>query len=453
MSHNPKLINVGRSVERERVVIAAGLLPKEQPYEKELVGEMASLCETAGTRVVARIVQKLDRPHAAMFIGKGKVDEIKELVKSERANAVVFHCDLTGAQIRNLEKTLETKVVDRTEIILDIFASRARTKQAKLQVELAQLEYSLPRLRRMWEHLSRYEGGIGTRGPGEKQLEDDKRIIRDKITFLRRELKTIEEHTQRIIDGRKDSVCVSIVGYTNAGKSTLFNALTGENTFVEEQLFATLDTRTRKAALPSGREILLSDTVGFIRNLPHHLVASFHATLEEAVTADLLLHVVDISQADVDQLMSAVDAVLKDIKCADKPTYLVLNKIDRLAEIHGKEDADYILKSFLKGHKDCIAISAKNGTGLDFLLQKIDLFTRLDQCEIRVSFPITDGNLFAVMNRDAEIFSQEFKGERVIISARIKNNLWQKIKKTHNKNGLRVISEVVPETVCNERSE
>lgn len=425
---NPKLQSVGRSLNQERVVLVGGFLGIEHRYGTELLREVASLCETAGTKVVGEITQRMSRPHARTFIGKGKVAELIELIESSEADAVVFHCDLTGAQLRNLEEATKVKVIDRTELILDIFASRARTKQAKLQVELAQLEYSLPRLKRMWKHLSRYEGGIGTRGPGEKQLEEDKRIIRDRIYRLRQDLKVVDEHTRRVINSRKESMCVSIVGYTNAGKSTLFNALTGADVLVESRLFATLDTKTRKLEIDGGREILLSDTVGFIRNLPHHLVASFHATLEEAITADLLLHVVDISHPEPERMIKAVNEVLKQIGCDEKPIILVLNKIDCLLETPPEEE-------------NTVAISAKTGVGLDDLRKAIADFIGGGERDVRVSLSVADGQLLARMNRDADITSQSYRGERVIVSARIKNALWEKLKKENRGSGMRILKE------------
>ena len=262
------------------------------------------------------------------YLGKGKVDELKQLVDANDADVIMFDNDLSPAQTRNLEEATGVKVLDRTELILDIFASRAQTHQARLAVELAQLQYSLPRLKRMWTHLSRLKMGIGMRGPGEKQLEVDRRLVEKRIDDLRSELKTIERRKEREVAGRSDRMTVSLVGYTNAGKSTLLNALTGADVLAENKLFATLDTRTRRWQLPGWGPVLLSDTVGFIRDLPHHLIASFKATLEEARQADLLLHVADASNPAASEQIAVVYEVLEELGIEAKDTLLVLNKVD-----------------------------------------------------------------------------------------------------------------------------
>lgn len=298
--------------------------------------ELRLLAETAGASVAGEVLQRRGPVRAATFLSKGKIDEVREIAGETRSSLLLLDDDLSPAQARNLEKDLELKVVDRSGLILDIFARRARTREARLQVELAQLEYLLPRLTRMWEHLSRLGGGIGTRGPGETQLEVDRRRIRERIAKLKRELQGVvrERRVQR--QGRRDCFKVSLVGYTNAGKSTLFNTITRASVYVEDQLFATLDPTTRAFAAdgpgPKKTRALLTDTVGFIRKLPPHLIASFRATLEEVVEADLLFHVVDATEPDPDGHIEAVEAVLESIGAMARPRLLVFNKIDAIPE-------------------------------------------------------------------------------------------------------------------------
>jgi GTP-binding protein HflX len=278
------------------------------------------------------VVQRRGRVDPATLITKGKVEELRRAVGRAGAQMVLFDDDLSPAQQRNLEKTLEVKILDRTEVILDIFAARARTTEARLQVELAQLEYLLPRLTRMWQHLSRTGGGIGTRGPGEQQLEVDRRLVRERISVLKKKLERVAVERATQSRRRAEHYRIALVGYTNAGKSTLMNRLTGAGVFVEDRLFATLDATTRRLALGDGLSALLSDTVGFIRKLPHHLVASFRSTLEEVIEADLLLHVVDAGRSDAEAQIAAVESVLEEIGVHDRPTLLVFNKADRVAD-------------------------------------------------------------------------------------------------------------------------
>jgi GTP-binding protein HflX len=314
--------------DQDRVILVGVSLPGQGGwFEEDSLDELALLADTAGARVAAREVQARKALDPAFYIGKGKAHQIKEIAEREKAGLIVFDDDLSPAQARNIEKVTGRRVIDRSELILDIFAQRARTAQAKAQVELAQLQYLLPRLKRMWQHLSRIRGGIGLRGPGETQLETDRRVIKKKITELRKKISRIESvrHIQR--QRRLSEYNVAIVGYTNAGKSTLFNRLTGGDAFVEDRLFATLDATTRTVAL-GRRKLLLTDTVGFIRKLPHHLVASFRATLEEVVEADLLLHVIDASQHEIEERMKTVEQVLEDLGALGKPRIPVFNKVD-----------------------------------------------------------------------------------------------------------------------------
>jgi GTP-binding protein HflX len=322
------------SARGERAVLAGRSGRGARPGDE--LTELRLLAETAGASVAGEVLQRRGPVRASTFLSKGKIDEVREIAGETRSSLLLLDDDLSPAQARNLEKDLELKVVDRSGLILDIFARRARTREARLQVELAQLEYLLPRLTRMWEHLSRLGGGIGTRGPGETQLEVDRRRIRERIAKLKRELQGVvrERRVQR--QGRRDCFKVSLVGYTNAGKSTLFNTVTRASVYVEDQLFATLDPTTRAFAAdgpgPRKTRALLTDTVGFIRKLPPHLIASFRATLEEVVEADLLLHVVDATEPDPDGHIEAVEGVLESIGAMARPRLLVFNKIDAIPE-------------------------------------------------------------------------------------------------------------------------
>ncbi len=322
--------------------------------------ELALLADTAGATVHGRISQRRGTVHPATYIGKGKVEELKALADEHDVHLVVFDDDLTPAQVKNLEKKLDRKVIDRSELILDIFSRRARTRESRLQVELAQLEYTLPRLTGMWKHLERQAGGIGTRGPGETQLETDRRLVRERIAKLKQELESVERERETQRRRRRREFRAALVGYTNAGKSTLFNALTRSQVFVENRLFATLDATTRQMVSPKRQVALLTDTVGFIRKLPHHLVASFHSTLVEAIEADLLLHVVDAADPDFRQQMLAVEGVLEDIMETPRPTTLVFNKCDLLED----ESIAAGLRAEFAG---CHVVSARTGEGLDEL--------------------------------------------------------------------------------------
>ena len=329
--------------------------------------ELALLADTAGAKVVGTLTQRRGSIHPAHFIGKGKVDELKALVAASDAELVIFDDDLSPAQVKNLEKVTERKVIDRSELILDIFAKRARTRESRLQVELAQLEYTLPHLTGMWKHLERQAGGIGTRGPGETQLETDRRLVRERIARLKEALKSVEKERETQRNRRRREFRAALVGYTNAGKSTLFNALTRSHVFVEDRLFATLDSTTRQMVNRDRDVVLLTDTVGFIRKLPHHLVASFHSTLVEAIEADVLLHVTDAADADFRRQMSAVDDVLDKILAEPRPPRLmVFNKCDRIDDEHAAS-----LRAEFDGG---MVVSATTGEGLDGL--RAELFRR-----------------------------------------------------------------------------
>lgn len=400
---------------RERVLVCGVLLPGQPTEHGGVLEEVRGLVAAAGGDVIGEgVTQRRERAHPATFMGRGKVEEIGELVELLGPDAVVVDNDLGPAQVRNLEKAWDARVVDRSELILDIFTRRAQTRQARLQVELAQTEYLLPRLRRMWTHLERQVGGIGTRGPGETQLETDKRLLQRRIRDLKRELKEIEERKKRQVRARKDQFTVGLVGYTNAGKSTLLNRLTGADELSADMLFATLDTRTRRWRLPDGRTVLLSDTVGFLQRLPHHLVASFHATLEEALNVDLLIHVVDSAHADAATQMGAVDEVLGSLSRGMRADLLVFNKVDRLG--------DRIELALLREGRaeEVVYLSAHTGEGIDGL---IDVLVRnLDERSalVELVIPFVDGRTLASVRELGLVLSEECVQERgTIVRARI----------------------------------
>ncbi len=376
------------------------------------LAELHGLATTAGANIVGEMTQRRDRPDMTTYIGKGKVEELRLFVESREADMVIFDNDLSPAQIRNLEQAVCVKVLDRTELILDIFATHARTYEARLAVELAQLEYSLPRLKRMWTHLSRLKMGVGMRGPGEKQLEVDRRLVEKRISDLRGELKEIELRKERQVAGRKETRTVSLVGYTNAGKSTLMNALTGADVFAEDKLFATLDTRTRRWHLPNWGPVLLSDTVGFIRDLPHKLIASFKATLAEARHADLLVHVADGSNPAVFDQITAVYAVLEELGIEEKDTLLVVNKIDQI-------ETPSRLDGILNRYPNSIAISAHTQAGFErFSIAVSDALSRAF-IEAKIETSVSNGKLMAYIADRGEVFSQDFNDETVVIHCRL----------------------------------
>jgi GTP-binding protein HflX len=404
------------TVHSEHAFLVSVALPGRPWTSEDPLDELRGLATTAGAVVVGGMTQRRQEIIPATYIGKGKLAELQEQVKASDADVVIFDNDLSPAQVRNLEKATEVKVLDRSELILDIFATRARTVEARLQVELAQLEYSLPRLKRMWTHLSRYSGGIGLRGPGETQLEEDRRLVAHRIRDLRQRLVEVQARKEREVHSRREEHTVSLVGYTNAGKSTLMNALTGAGVRVEDKLFSTLDTRTRVWRLPDWGRILLSDTVGFIRDLPHHLIASFKATLEEVRQARLLLHVVDASNPAAEEQIKAVSAVLKELGCADKPSLLVLNKVDRLA------DRSY-LDVLQKHHARAIAISAATGQGLDELREAVMLALSADFADTEVEVSAGNGRVLAYLAAHAEIYHQEFHDSRILLRCYLPRHL------------------------------
>src|SRR5687767_15207499 len=327
------MIDKKNSIEKEEKAVLVGVIQKDQKEHevKEYLDELAFLAETAGAVTVKTFLQKLPHPDSKTFVGKGKLEEIRDYCKDKEIGVLIFDDELSGAQINNIEKVAGVKTIDRSDLILDIFARRAKTAQAKAQVELAQYQYILPRLRGMWKHLERLGGGIGTRGPGETEIETDRRIVRDKISLLRKRLAEIDKQSSTQRKNRGEFIRVALVGYTNVGKSTIMNLLTKSDVFAENKLFATLDTTTRKVVFEN-TPFLLSDTVGFIRKLPHHLVESFKSTLDEVREADILLHVVDISHRADEEKMDFVNKTLQEINAFDKPILVVFNKMDLYEE-------------------------------------------------------------------------------------------------------------------------
>jgi GTP-binding protein HflX len=373
---------------------------------RDTLTELEQLAESAGAEVAGRMLCKQDKIHAAHFISKGKVEELARQAKECDANLVIFDEDLSPAQGRNLEAVLETRVLDRTQLILDIFARRARTREGRLQVELAQHRYLLPRLRRMWTHLERQAGGIGLKGPGETQIEMDKRRLQLLVSTLTKELGQVRLRRAEQRRGRQRHgwALVSIVGYTNAGKSTLLNRLAGAEIYAKDQLFATLDPTTRQVELPNGEPCLMTDTVGFIRKLPHHLVDSFKATLEEVVEADLILHVIDCSHPQVEQQIAAVNTVLKEIGAENKPVFYVLNKMDKDA---GRNVARQLGNTLLRS----AAISALTGEGVDDLLTGLAEALKGHKQLMKLEIPMSEGRLLAQLKQSATVLEEKYEGE------------------------------------------
>jgi GTP-binding protein HflX len=384
--------------------------------------ELRELANSAGAEVVDTVTQKLAKPTAPYYIGKGKAESIKDSLQNREVTSVIFDDELSPAQGRNLENLLSRKVLDRTQLILDIFAQRARSREGRLQIELAQLQYLLPRLTRMWHHLSRQTGGIGTRGPGETQLEVDRRRVQERIARLERELESVRKTRAVQRQGRKRHQwpVAAVVGYTNAGKSTLLNLLTGADLVAANRLFATLDPTTRSFVLPNKQRVLLTDTVGFLRKLPHTLIESFKATLEEVHEADLLIHVVDLSHPHVEEQMEAVDAVIKELDAFGKQTLIVFNKIDNL---EGRELAETYVQKF----PGSVAISARTGEGMGDLVQALQSALSAWRLRSRFRIPASESALIAEIHRVGHVLELKYEDNDVFIVAHVPPHLEQKL--------------------------
>ena len=430
------------TVYRERALLVGVLQNGSKTRPEEALEELGQLAKAAGAVVQEAVIQRREEFNPAFYVGKGKAQELADHCRGGKIDVVIFDNDLSPAQVRNLEKLCDRKVIDRTELILDIFSTHARTHQSKLQVELAQLEYTLPRLKHLWSHLERLAGGvgIGTRGPGEKQIEVDRRIARKRINDLRKDLKQIEERKRRTVASRHEDFNLSLVGYTNAGKSSLMNALTGTDVLVQDKVFSTLDTKTHIWRLENAHKVLLSDTVGFIRNLPHHLVASFQATLQEVKQANLLIHVADASHPELETQIEAVEAVLREIECSRKPAVLVLNKADALrdpVELH-------VLR---KRWPDAILVSALTGEGLDALDRAVARFIEERMMVADVLCPAGDGRIQAYLSNAAQVLATQVEGEvirlRVRITQRALDRMWKETGRTPGEIPVHVTTEPV----------
>ena len=383
---------------------------------EEHLEELARLTDTAGGDVVGTLVQRVSRPHPRFYIGEGKARQLADEARNKKADLVVFDEELSPAQGKNLEDLLGVRVIDRSELILDIFATRARSREARMQVELAQLVYLLPRLRRMWNHLSRIRGGIGLRGPGETQLETDRRLIGTRIGELRRKLQDVAKARAVQRKSREGKFRAALVGYTNAGKSSLLRSLSGSELFVEDRLFATLDSATRSVDVGSGREALITDTVGFIRKLPHDLIASFRSTLEEARESDVLLHVIDASHSDWEEHRDVVNGVLHELGLEAKDIVLVFNKIDQIT--HSEEVA---LRSRIRAFDatPAVFVSAHNAETLDSLLETLKARLHAQLTHVVVRIPVTDGEAVASLYREGDVVHRVDENFHVSLTARI----------------------------------
>lgn len=401
------------SQKREKA-IAIGVGRKNSDRDKafEYLDEIELLTDTAGAEVIEKIYQELEKPNPKTVIGKGKVEEIKLTIEENDVSMVIFDDDLSPAQAKNLEKKLNVKILDRSGLILDIFARNARTLEAKTQVELAQLEYLLPRLSGMWTHLSKQYGGVGTKGPGETQIETDRRLVRTRISLLKDKLKNIAVQKEEQRKGRQNIPKFGLVGYTNAGKSTLMNAITDADVFVENRLFATLDTTVRSFALPGGQDALISDTVGFIRKLPPNLVASFRSTLAEAGYADVLVHVIDISYPNFQSQMEVVDKTLDSLKLSNKPIIKVFNKTDLL---NITKDDYYLLRSVQNDFPDAVFISAKEKINLEKLLDTFSQVYNQNSKIYKILLPYTNMDMLSQIYGTGDILDRKDTDEGILL--------------------------------------
>jgi len=413
-----EMIDTNKEAER---VILVGISAEDGDDTEKSIDELAELAKTAGAVTVGRMIQKREKMHPTTYVGKGKLEEIKDLIWECEATGIICDDELSPVQLKNLEDALEIKVMDRTLIILDIFAVRASTNEGKIQVELAQLKYRQSRLIGLGKSLSRLGGGIGTRGPGEKKLEMDRRLIKGRIAQLNRELGDVKRHREitREQRSRTHIPVAAIVGYTNAGKSTLLNRLTGAGVLEEDKLFATLDPTTRNLTLPSGQEVLLTDTVGFIRKLPHHLIEAFRSTLEEARYADIIIHVVDSSNEQMDEQMHIVYATLTDLEVVNKPIITVFNKQDR-------PESQGLIRDFKADH--VLKISAKTGGGLEELKETIEKVLRDQKILIERVYSYQDAGKIQLIRKHGELLEEEYREDGIFVRGYVPADLYERVR-------------------------
>jgi len=420
------MIEITRKIKERAMLIALQARMQSRELVEEHLSELEELADTAGADTIFKIIQSKSSMDSAFYIGKGKVEELAQLVELNDIDLVIFDDDLTPVQIRNLEKLFNRKIIDRSGLILDIFALRAKTKEAKTQVELAQLEYMLPRLTRAWTHLSKQYGGIGTKGPGETQIETDRRMIRTRISHLKEKLKSIESQRETQSKGRKDFIRISIAGYTNAGKSTLFNLLTTANVFAEDKLFATLDSTTRTVNFDTKEKILISDTVGFIRKLPTHLVASFKSTLNEVRDSDIILHTIDLSHPYFEDHLKVVEDTLKEFDSEHKKEILVFNKVDSITD---KSIIEYVRNKY----SNSVIISAQKGINISSLKKMIEDLIEETFVEEDLTLGIEQTKLASQIHELAEVTSVKYNHDTVMFKFRANNENSEKIKKLFRK--------------------
>lgn len=416
------MIEINRKKVERAMLVALQTRNVNRELTEEHLSELEELADTAGAESIFKIIQSKNSIDSAFYIGKGKAEELAQLIELNGIDLAIFDDDLTPVQVRNLEKLFNRKIIDRSGLILDIFALRAKTKEAKTQVELAQLEYMLPRLTRAWTHLSKQYGGIGTKGPGETQIETDRRMIRTRISHLKEKLKSIESQRETQSKGRKDFVRISIAGYTNAGKSTLFNLLTKSDVFAEDKLFATLDSTTRTVNFDTKEKILISDTVGFIRKLPAHLVASFKSTLNEVRDSDIILHLIDLSHPYYEDHLKVVDETLKEFDSEHKKEIKVFNKVD---SVDDKSIIEYVRNKFPDG----VVISAKKGINISALIKSIENVIKDSFVEQELTLGIEQTKLASQIHDLAEVTSVKYNHDTVLFKFKANKENSEKIKK------------------------
>ena len=420
------MIDIHQKNTERAMLVALQTRSINRELAEEHISELEELADTAGADSIFKIIQSKSSIDPAFYIGKGKAEELSQLIELNDIDLAIFDDDLTPVQVRNLEKLFNRKIIDRSGLILDIFALRAKTKEAKTQVELAQLEYLLPRLTRAWTHLSKQYGGIGTKGPGETQIETDRRMIRTRISHLKEKLKSIESQRETQSKGRKDFVRISIAGYTNAGKSTLFNLLTKSDVFAEDKLFATLDSTTRSINFSSKEKILVSDTVGFIRKLPAHLIASFKTTLNEVRDSDIILHIIDLSHPYFEDHLKVVEETLKEFGSEDKKEIKVFNKVDAVAD---KSKIGYVRNTY----PDSVIISAQKGINISSLVKQIESIIKDSFVEQELTLGIEQTKLASQIHDFAEVTSVKYNHDTVLFKFRANKENSEKIKKLLSK--------------------